>query len=158
MYITYVQDILPMKKVLSLVLIVASPFIFLANIFVGVFAFGIGLNMITTDGSQIDLENKKYRSIKSVFGFKFGSWKSLPAFEYVSVFKTQESTDVNAFGATMGIFKSDIILLNLFYKGNKHITFYKTDSKEDAFKVADHFKLALDVDILDATTNEKKWL
>lgn len=157
MYITYVQDILPMKKVLSVVLIVASPFIFLRNIFMGVFAFGVGLNMIARDGSQIDLDNKKYRNIKDILGLKFGSWKPLPAFEYVSVFKTKESTDVNAFGATMGIFKSDIILLNVFY-GNRHITFYKTDNKEDAFKVAGHFKLALDIDVLDATGVEKKWL
>lgn len=79
----------------------------------GIFAFGIGLNMITRDGSQIDLDNKKYRNIKSIFGLNFGSWKSLPDFEYVSVFKTQESTDVNAFRATMVIFKR--ILYYEFY-------------------------------------------
>ena len=49
-------------------------------------------------------------------------------------------------------------MLNLFYGGNKKITFYKTDNKTDAFKVAEHFKLALDIDILDATESEKKWL
>jgi len=78
--------------------------------------------------------------------------------EYVSVFKTKEGTQVGAYGAAIGTFKNDIILLNLFYKGSKYITFYKTDNKEDAFKVADHFKLALDIDVLDATSSEKKWL
>ncbi|MCO6148713.1 hypothetical protein [Flavobacterium sp. NRK1] len=48
-------------------------------------------------------------------------------------------------------------MLNLFY-GNKHITFYKTNDKADAFKVAEHFKLALKIDILDATGEEKIWL
>lgn len=157
MNITYVEDMLPMKKVLSIALIIVSPFVFLKSIFVGVFVFGIGLNMVARDGAQINLDNKTYRTIKSILGFHFGSWKPLPKFEYVSVFKTKESTDVNAYGATIGTFKSDIILLNVFYNGNKHITFYKTDDKADAFKVANHFKSALDIDILDATTSDKKW-
>lgn len=157
MIITYVQDLLPMKKVLAITLIVVSPFLFLGNIFLGVLAFGIGLNMIARDGSEINLETKKYRKIKHVLGLKFGSWQPLPKFEYVSVFKTKEATAINSFGATIGVFKTDVILLNLFY-GNKFITFYNTDDLQDAFKVADHFKLALDIDVLDATTSEKKWL
>ena len=155
---TYVEDILPMKKFLALVLLIIGPLILLENIFFGVFIFGIGLNMITRDGAQLDIANKKYRTVKSVLGFKFGRWKPLPDFEYISVFKTKESTSVNAYGATMGTFKSDIIVLNLFYKGNKHITFYKTDNKEEAFATAEHMKLGLDIPVLDATSSEKKWL
>jgi len=48
--------------------------------------------------------------------------------------------------------------LNLFYNGNKNITFYKTNDKTNAFKVAEYFKLALDIDILDATKSESKWV
>ena len=33
-----------------------------------------------------------------------------------------------------------------------------TNDIKKAFEVADHFKLALDIDILDATSKEKKWL
>ncbi|MFY8181481.1 MAG: hypothetical protein ACOVLG_06870 [Flavobacterium sp.] len=49
-------------------------------------------------------------------------------------------------------------MLNLFYNGNKHITFYKTHDKNDAFKVAEKFKLIFNIDVLDATESEKKWL
>lgn len=157
-YISYTQKLLPMKKVLAVLLLIFSPLILWESIFMGIFAFGIGLNMIATEGSQIDLESKNYRNIKSILGIKFGTWKALPEFEYVSVFKTKKSTQVNAMGATMATFKNDTIYLNLFYKGNKHITFYETDDKNDAFKVAEHFKLALDIDILDATGSENKWL
>ena len=157
--ITYLQDILPMKKVLAIFFMLLGIAIFLFNnIFIGIFLTLIGINMIGTEGSEINLENKTYRTIKSVFGLKFGKWKPCPEFEYISVFKTNEKTNINIYAATVGTFKTDIILLNLFYKGNKHITFYKTDDKADAFKVAEHFKLALDIDILDATGEENKWL
>ncbi len=156
--ITYLKEIPLIKKVLAILLMLTGIVIFFENIFLGIFTFTIGINFMVTEGSEIDLENKVYRSIKSIFGLKFGNWKPYPNFEYVSIFKTKESTQVSAYGAQMATFKSDIILLNVFYKGNKYITFYKTDDKADAFKVADHFKLALDIDILDATGPEKVWL
>lgn len=82
-------------------------------------------------------------------GRKFGKWKPCLAFEYVSVFKTKESTGINAFGATIGTFKTDIIVLNLFYDGNKHITFYKTDEVKDAFEVAENIKQVFNIRIYD---------
>ena len=109
------------------------------------------------EGSEIDLDNKTYRTVQSLFGIKFGTWKPIPAFEYVSVFRTHETQQVNVTSASARI-KSQVILLNMFYDKNKHITFYKTNDVNDAFKVAQHFKLALGVDILDATEREKKWL
>lgn len=147
-----------MKKILGIVLIIAGFGFFLTNsIFLGIIKICIGINLNFTEGSEINLESKTYRIVKSIFGINVGKWKPCPEFEYVSVFKTKEAVEINSRGATLGTFKNDIIFLNLFY-GNKHITFYKTDDKNDAFKVAEHFKLAFDVDILDATEKESKWL
>lgn len=121
-----------------------------------VFAF-IGLNLLLTEGSEINFIDKKYRTIKSVLGIRFGTWKDCPKFEYVSVFKTKENQTIRVITVETTI-QSDIILLNLFYANNKYITFYKTDNKKDAFKVANHFNLIFDVDILDATEKESKWV
>lgn len=118
-------------------------------------ALGIGLNV--KEGSQINLSAKTYRTVNTIFGITVGSWKPIPEFEYVSVFRTNESQTIRVITAEATT-TSPVILLNLFYNRNKHITFYKTDNKEDAFKVAEHFKLALDIDILDATESEKRWL
>ncbi len=115
----------------------------------------LGLNV--TEGSEIDLASKTYRTINSLFGIKIGKWNPIPDFEYVSVFKTKESQTIRVVTAETTQ-SYDIIHVNLFYNRNKHITFYKTDTKKDAFEVANHFKLALGVDILDATEREKKWL
>lgn len=157
--IIYLREVALMKKVLAIVLILTGFGIFLTNnMFVGLMLFVIGLNLISTEGSEINLENKTYRNIKSIFGVNFGKWKPCPKFDYVSVFKTKEATEISSLGATIGTFKNDVLLLNLFYQGNKHITFYKTDNKADAFNVAEHFKIVLDVDILDATETESRWL
>ena len=156
--IIYLKDVPFFKKLFGIILgILGIGTLITGNILFGLIALAIGVNLILTEGSEIDLENKTYRTLKSIFGINFGSWEPCPKFEYVSVFRTKETQRVNVVTATTA-FTSEIILLNLFYNGNKNITFYKTEDKNDAFKVAEHFKLALDIDILDATESEKKWL
>lgn len=156
--ITYLKDVPIMKKVFGILIMIAGLYILLTTtIFFGLLFIVIGTNMILREGSQIDLDSKTYRTMKSIFGIHFGKWKPCPNFEYISVFRTKENQTINVVSATT-TFTTEIILINLFYNRNKHLTFYKTDNKEDAFKVAEHFKLALDIDILDATGSEKKWL
>ena len=116
----------------------------------------IGLSLNVAEGTEIDLSSKTFRTFKSLFGYKYGTWQSVPGFEYVSVFKTKENQTIRVVTAETTQ-TSDIIHLNLFY-GNKHITFYKTTDIKQAFEVADHFKLALEIDVLDVTGSEKKWL
>lgn len=117
----------------------------------------IGLGLNVAEGSEINLSAKTFRTFNSLFGFKKGSWKTIPNFEYISVFKTKESQTVRVVTAETTQ-QYNIILVNLFYNRNKHITFYKTTDKKKAFEVADHFKLALEIDVLDATEKENKWL
>lgn len=117
----------------------------------------IGLGLNVAEGSDINLITKQFRTFKELFGFKLGKWLPIPNFEYVSVFKTKESQTVRVVTAETTQ-KYEIIQVNLFYNRNKHLTFYKTVNKEDAFVVANHFKQALNIDILDATESEKKWL
>jgi hypothetical protein len=156
--ITYLKEIPVIKKVFGIAIIIAGLYIFLTtNIVFGLIFIVIGINLILREGSQINLENKTYRIIKSIFGIHIGKWKPCPKFEYISVFRTKENQTVNVVSATT-TFTTEVILLNLFYNRNKHLTFYKTDNKVDAFEVAEHFKLALDIDILDATESETKWL
>jgi hypothetical protein len=122
----------------------------------GAVFIAIAINLISTEGTQIDFINKRYRSIWSIAGLHFGTWKPCPEFEYVSVFLTNESQTVSVVTAITTITRP-IILVNLFF-GNKHLTFFKTKDKAEAFKVAEHFRLIFNLDILDATEAEKKWL
>jgi hypothetical protein len=156
--IIYLKKVASAKMFFGFVIMVAGIgiLIFSNIIFGAIFAF-IGLNLLSTEGSEINFIDKKYRTIKSVFGIHFGKWQDCPKFEYVSVFKTKENQTIRVVTAEATM-QNDIILLNLFYQNNKYLTFYKTDNKEDAFKVANHFHMVFDVDILDATESESKWI
>lgn len=105
-------------------------------------------------GYQVNIDNKTYRKMWSMVGIRYGKWKPCPNFEYISVFRTNEySTSYSEYG-TDTTTSETVILVNLFY-GKRHITFYKSIYKEDAFKVAKQFKVAFNIDILDATGAEK---
>lgn len=123
----------------------------------GLFFCAIGTSLSTTEGAEIDTEAKKIRRIKSAFGIKFGSWKQYPQFEYVSVFRTRETTSLT-FASASAKSKSAIIVVNVFYNTNRHFTIYSTTDTAAAFKVAAKLHHALSIDVLDATGTEKKWL
>lgn len=156
--IIYLKEIPLFKKILGFGMMALGLYIFLfANIVFGAIFFVIGLNLLLTEGSEINLDTTTYRSIKSFMGLHFGRWKPCPEFEYVSVFKTKESSTVRVITAETTV-QSNVILLNLFYNGNKHITFYKTQDKKDAFKVAEKFRSIFQIAVLDATGSEKVWI
>jgi hypothetical protein len=141
---------------ISFILLGVIMLVLTGSLFTFIFiAIGLGLNI--ADGTDINLTNKSIRSFQSLFGIKYGKWKQIPNFEYVSVFKTNESQTIRVVTAETTL-NSSVFLVNLFYNRNKHITFYKTTNKTKAFEVADHFKLDLEIDVLDATEKEKKWL
>lgn len=126
------------------------------NLF-GMIFCGMSIFFFNRDGSEIELDNKRYRTFIELFGFRYGKWKDLPEIDYVSVFSTIESAKVRALTAEATV-KNDIIVLNLFYHGNHRIKAYATTSKKDAFKKAKQIADILKIDILDATQAESKWI
>ena len=148
--ITYTKEVPLVKTILGFALLAVSLYGILRSAIVALVLISLGLNLIATDGSEINLDNKTYRTIKYLFGMKFGSWNPIPKFDYVSVFRTIESQRINGVAAT-AVVSSNMIHLNLFYQGNKHITFFRTTDKEEAFKVAEHIARCLDIELVDAS-------
>ena len=155
--IIYLKEVHLLKIIFGVLLMLMGIAALFTHIFFAAIMLGIGANLIYTTGSEIDLENHKFRKLGSFLGIRFGKWTALPKMEYVSVFATTESQRVNGLGATATT-SEKIILLNLFDTSNKKLTAYKTTDKSQAFKVAQHLALALDIAILDATEKEKKWV
>lgn len=120
------------------------------SIFSGLWLLTMSFVMIKTDGSEIDLQSKRYRKTNSYLGLKVGKWKTLQEPLYVSVFATKEDIALRALSAETTHSKN-VIMLNLFYDKNKHFTIYHTNNLKDAFDVASHISDALLIDILDAT-------
>ena len=156
--ITYTKPISGFKKFFGIAILIFGFSVFVINnIGGGIILIGIGVHLIHTEGTQINLENKTYRNIISFLGIHIGKWQPIPNFEYVSVFKTTEKTRFQVTAAST-VLSEEVIQLNLFYDKNRHINFYKTNSISDAYDVADHFKLALGIRILDATKTPSEWL
>ncbi|WP_299120723.1 hypothetical protein [uncultured Winogradskyella sp.] len=124
---------------------------------IGYMSIGLSLYFLKKDGLEIDPENKKYREIISLFSFSFGKWQDLPDIEYVSVFKTSQTTRVWVSTASTKV-TSTTIKINLFYNTNQKIEAYETQNIEDAFEKAKQIATVLNIDILDATQTESKWL
>jgi hypothetical protein len=129
----------------------------MGGLFVAAILIGIGINLLHLEGCEINLDNNTFRKAKSLFGYKFGKWNPLPKIEYISVFKTKENKRINGVSSTT-VVSENIVLVNLFYLGNKNITAYKSIDKEEAFKVAKKLALKLNIKILDVTEREQKWI
>ena len=78
--ITYTKDVPVAKKFFGASLIMLAFLVILNSVlFFSIFLF-IGLNLVAKDGSEINLDRKTLRNIKSVFGLKFGKWQACPEF------------------------------------------------------------------------------
>lgn len=125
--------------------------------FKGFILIGMGIFFLLVEGSEFNFQNKTYREIKSILGISIGKWKPIPKIEYVSVFRTNETTTLRNRTAEANV-TNHIIKLNLFYNTNQKIEAYNTYDIDDAFKKAKEIASLLNVDILDATERESKWL
>ncbi|WP_299113870.1 hypothetical protein [uncultured Winogradskyella sp.] len=148
---------LPIWKTVLGLLVLIIGLISLFSSFRGFVVIGLGIYMLLVEGSEFDFINRKYRKTKSILGFTIGNWQSLPEIEYVSVFKTNETTTLRQTSAEANV-TNEVIKLNLFYNSNKRIEAYRTYDTEDAFNKAREIASLLNVDILDATERESKWI
>ena len=156
--ITYLRKRSFTKYFISLLLFISGLyFLIYTHLFFGLVFSVIGFSMLITEGSQIDFEQKMYRNIKSVFGIHVGKWRKLPKFDYVSVFKTIEGKKISVATAST-VMRDEVYLINLFYEGSSYITFYKSENKDDSFKMAMHFSRILNLRILDSTELQSVWV
>ena len=148
--IRYVGKVSLLKTIIGILIACFSIYSFIFVDYFGIVPIAISLVLLQTEGSEIDLFSKKYRTIYSVLGMDFGKWKDIPEIEYVSVFATQENIAIWASSASANV-KNDVFKLNLFYDSNKKIEAYTSYDFKDAFKVGHHLADALQADLLDAT-------
>jgi len=90
-----------------------------------------------------DFKNNRYKHEHAFLIFKKGKWKSLPALEYVSVFKKDQH----------------LYEVNLWYVGNKHFKIYQLSDEQEALEVGKKLAKTLQIDLLDATiAHDSKWI
>ncbi|MCD2258008.1 hypothetical protein [Psychroserpens luteolus] len=98
----------------------------------------IGIGFCSQKRIHIDLKNSRFRPTVEIGNFKYGKWKTIHNYEYVSVFQ-----QLLSHGSTFEV--------NLWYDTNKHFQLYERDSFKDALIVGYHLSEELNIDLLDAT-------
>lgn len=146
----HLQPVPPLKVVFAIVLAFFSLFLIMQIALLGIILMGVALRLAMREGVEIDLNDKRYRKVYSIFAISLGSWKKLPALEYVSVFKTRKKSRARVIAAEAQL-STVVYKLNLFYNRNKHIEAYVSDDKDDAMNVANHIATVLELEIHDAT-------
>ncbi|WP_178990950.1 hypothetical protein [Winogradskyella schleiferi] len=125
--------------------------------YLGFMFMAISLYFLKRDGIEFNLDKNTYREITSLFGLTIGQWQDFPEIEYISVFKTDQTSRVWVSTASTNV-TSTIVKVNLFYNTNRKIEAFVTEDTQKAFDVAKEIATVLNVDVLDATERESKWL
>lgn len=155
-YVICKQDRALKGRILStIVLIFAALMLFFGNeslasrtfLFIGsllVFGFSVSYRI------NEDFNNQKLFSVFGIVLFKTRLLLEFP--EYISVFSASFSLD-NDWGAigALGTKERHEKMVVRFFKENKKITLYKTDSYQKALKKANALSTLLDVEVYDST-------
>jgi hypothetical protein len=121
-------------------------------VLLGTFLLFAGLFFISSEGVEIDFENKYFRSVMSIAGINFGSWKLFNKPEYISIFKKTVTQTIGGKGfqsTATATLREKIIIVNLIYNNGKYSTIYMTKHKNIANEIAEVLKLNLNVEIID---------
>ncbi|MCF1420691.1 hypothetical protein [Mangrovimonas futianensis] len=148
--IKFIQKVPLWKTILGVTFLLNIPLFILLFGILAIVPLVLVFQTLKRQGTEIDLNSKKYRNITSFLGLSFGNWQDLPEIDYVSVFATTETVTMRAVSAQSSR-TQDIIKLNLFHSRNQKIEAYSTQDKIEAFDVAIQIAETLSADVLDAT-------
>ncbi|WP_034060624.1 hypothetical protein [Lacinutrix jangbogonensis] len=111
------------------------------------FFIAAGIALCSRKKIYVDIENSKFKPTLEVGSLKFGKWKTIHNYEYVSVFHQP---------LTSGDYTFEV---NLWYDKNKHFELYSQNSFEDAMSIGYDLSEQLNINLLDATIpNDFKWI
>jgi len=148
--IKHLAPLSPSRIIFSIVLFLFSSYLLFTGTLFGLVLLAASLKLGLQEGIELDLERRKYRKVYALLQIPFGTWKSIPDIEYVSVFKTTKKSRSRVIAAE-GYSVFEVYKVNLFYERNKHIEAFVGEKKEKAFSVARHISDLLNVEIHDAT-------
>jgi len=117
-------------------------------------------NFFRKMGTLIDLEKGLYKAYESVLGLTSGTWKKMPKFDYVLLFKTLY---IKCEGCSPEDFEDDngaIYQLSLVYNKNRKLIVHESKVKDEVFTLAEKLRLFYNIKIRDSASDRRnpKWL
>jgi hypothetical protein len=117
-------------------------------------------NFFRKMGTLINLEKGLYKAYESVLGLTSGTWKKMPKFEYILLFKTLY---IKCEGCSPEDFDDDkgaIYQLSLVYNKNRKLIVHESKMKEEVFSLAKKLQLFFNIKIRDSASDRRNpvWL
>lgn len=110
-------------------------------------------------GTVLNLSVGLYKNYEKFLGLSSGSWKKMPKFDYVLVFKTLY---VKCEGCSPEDFESDkgaIYQISLVYSNNRKLIVHESKLKDEVFDLANKLSEYYKIKIRDSATDRRnpKW-
>ncbi len=116
-------------------------------------------NLFRRMGTLLNLEAGLYKTYESVLGMTSGTWKPIPKFEYVLIFKTLY---IKCEGCVPEDFEDSgaIYQLSFVYNKNRKLILHESKTKEDIFLLAQKLSNYYNIKIRDSASDRRnpKWL
>lgn len=117
-------------------------------------------NIFRKMGTLLNLEKGLYKAYESVLGMTSGSWKKIPKFDYVLLFKTLY---IKCEGCSPEDFEDDngaIYQLSLVYNKNRKLIVHESKVKAEVFSLAEKLRSFYNIKIRDAASDRRNpmWL
>ena len=117
-------------------------------------------NFFRKMGTLINLEQGLYKTYESVFGFTSGTWKKMPKFDYVLLFKTLY---IKCEGCSPEDFENadnSIYQLSLVYNKNRKLIVHESKIKEEVLLLAEKLSSFYRLKMRDAASDRRnpKWI
>jgi hypothetical protein len=109
-----------------------------------------GIVLVNNKGVKIDFKTGVYKEYKSVLWIETGTWKVLPMFKYISIFRTISKTTLEANTALTIAHKDYIYKLKLVDpKLKEGVLVFSTLDKNLAIKDAEYLSAKLGIAVMD---------
>lgn len=111
-----------------------------------------GIFFISSEGLEIDFQNKKFRKLFTVYGFRIGlTWTFFPEIKYIALVETTVKQTFGGRGfrssATTTITEKTI-KINVFDCNEKYFTLYFANDRNSALEIASKIEEAYKIEVL----------
>jgi hypothetical protein len=106
--------------------------------------------LINGAGVKIDFQKSQYKEYRSWIGIETGSWKAIPAFTHISVFRTVMKSRLESRGG-LGVDYSDYVykVKLVDSKSKEGLLVFSSLEKKMVLKKADYFSAKLGIPVSD---------
>lgn len=111
-----------------------------------------GIFFISSEGLEIDFQNRKFRKLFCVYGIRIGlSWTFFPEIKYVALVETIIKQTFGGRGfksSATSTITEKTVKINIFDCDEKYFTLYFANNKSEALKIASEIEEAYKIEVL----------